>query len=106
MSASDKTHCSQQLQHKGFSPVPSEEKGVRCGSKQKQTFLSGTQMHSPGILAVETEGDLVNTAWVSHHLVKTRLDRKEKHKWLPSRELMHLRMKEGIVFEKNYFIRQ
>lgn len=36
--------------------------------------VSHTHMHSPGIPAVETERDLVHTAWVSHHQVKTRLE--------------------------------
>ena len=39
--------------------------------------LPDTQMHSPGIPAVETEGDLIDTARVSHHLVETGL----KTKW-------------------------
>lgn len=30
-------------------------------------------MRSPGIPAVETEGDLIHAAWVSHHQIKTRL---------------------------------
>lgn len=77
MSISNKTHRSQQLQHEGFSPVASGGKGLDVDpSRQITHTLSPTQMHSPGILAVETEGDLVHTTWVSHHLVKTRLQRK------------------------------
>lgn len=79
MSASDETHCSQQLQHEGFSPVASVQR-LDVDPSRQITHVSRTQMHSPGILAVETEGDLVNTAWVSHHLVKTRLKRRETHK--------------------------
>lgn len=51
--------------------------------------LSHTQIHSPGILAVETEGDLVHTARVGHHQVKTRLKAEEKHKQLPPIEMVY-----------------
>lgn len=44
--------------------------------KQITHVLSLTHRHSPGIPAVEAEGDLVHTAWVSHHQVKTRLKQK------------------------------
>lgn len=40
--------------------------------------LSHTQMHSPGIPAVETERDLVHAARVSHHQVKTGLKAERK----------------------------
>lgn len=42
--------------------------------------LSHTLMHSPGIPAVEAERDLVHTARMNHHQVKTRLKEEEKHK--------------------------
>ncbi len=78
MSSSDKTHGSQQLQHKGFGPVAAEE-GLDIDTDRQVTHTwSHTLEHSPGIPAVETEGDLVHTAWVSHHLVKTRLKAEEK----------------------------
>ena len=48
--------------------------------------FSQDKMYAPGILAVEAEGDLIHTAWVSHHLVKTRLKAEGKHEqWPPKR---------------------
>lgn len=80
MSSSDKTHGCQQLQHKGFGPI-TVEKGLDIDACRQITHaFSRTQMHSPGIPAVETEGDLVHTAWMSHHQVKTGLKAEGKHK--------------------------
>lgn len=69
--------------------------------KQITYVLSLTHRHSPGIPAVEAEGDLVHTAWVSHHQVKTRLKQKERtyKELLPaSRELTCLNMQETCLF--------
>ncbi len=80
MSSSDQTHGSQQLQHKSFGPVEASEKLDMDAERQITHTVSCTRIHSPGIPAVETECDLVHTARVSHHQVKTRLKAEEKHK--------------------------
>lgn len=61
------------------------------------TLFLNTQKHSPGIPAVETEGDLVHTARVSHHLVKTRLKAEGKYKQLLSREMICLKIQEKCL---------
>ena len=65
-------------------------------------------MHTPGIPAVEAEGDLVHAAWVSHHLVKTRLKTEGKLKQLlPKRAAVFKDAGEMVVFglRKNYIIK-
>lgn len=80
MSSSDKTHGGQQLQHKGFGPAAALEGSVLDTHGPITHTLSHTLMHSPGIPAVEAERDLVHTARMNHHQVKTRLKEEEKHK--------------------------
>ena len=77
MPSSDETHGSQQLQHKGFGPVTVHE-GVGLDvdtNRQITHFVSHANI--PGIPTVETKGDLIHAAWMSHHKVKTRLKQRE-----------------------------
>lgn len=60
---------------------PGGRRGLETDAGRQVTHsLSHTQMHSPGIPAVETEGDLVHAARVSHHQVKTGLKAEGRHK--------------------------
>lgn len=53
---------------------------MRYGHGQTDNTHLNTHVHSPGIPAVETEGDLIDTARVSHHQVKTGLKAEGMHK--------------------------
>lgn len=76
VSSSDETHGGQQLQHESFGPATVEDGGGGL-DVDTNSFISHTQTHSPGIPAVEAEGDLVHTARVSHHQIKSRLKAKQ-----------------------------
>lgn len=74
MSSSDETHSSQQLQHQRLGSVTALQLSYGYGRTwTNETLPPPGRRHSPGILVVEAQCDLVDAARVGHNQVEARL---------------------------------
>lgn len=74
MSPPDETHGSQQLQHQRLGPAAALQLSYSDGRTcVDETWPPPGWKHSPGILVIEAQSDLVDTARVSHDQVEARL---------------------------------